>query len=144
MSRRRGGGRRCSRLSTCSTSGSTRSTSSTRAGRRSDAGAEVARLGERLDAAYRTTAANLPANAAVQVEDDDLVLSALDKLEEPASLVALRSAVQARMPRLDLPELLLEVHARTGFADGFTRANECGARADEMAAVKRWLLNRWT
>ena len=70
-----------------------------------DAGAEVARLGERLDAAYRTTAANLPANAAVQVEDDDLVLAALDKLDEPASLVALRTAVQARMPRLDLPGL---------------------------------------
>ncbi len=98
-----------------------------------DAGAEVARLGGRLDAAYRTTAANLPANVGVRVEDDDLVLSALDKLEEPASLVALRAAVQARMPRLDLPELLLEVHARTGFADGFTHASEGGARAGDVA-----------
>src|ERR687894_1090110 len=89
--------------------------------------------GAHLDAAYRTTAASLPANAAVQVAGDDLALSALDRLEEPASLVALRAAVQGRMPRLDLPELLLEMHARTGFADGFTHASEGGARAGGVA-----------
>ncbi len=44
------------------------------------------------------------------------MLSALDKLEEPPSLIALRAAVTARLPRVDLPELLLEIHARTGFA----------------------------
>ncbi|MBV8917195.1 MAG: Tn3 family transposase, partial [Bradyrhizobium sp.] len=98
-----------------------------------DAGAEVTRLSERLDAAYRTTIANLPSNASVQVDGDELVLTALDKLEEPASLVALRAAVQARMPRVDLPELLLEMHARTGFADGFTHASEGGARAGDIA-----------
>ena len=36
---------------------------------------------------------------------------------------------QARIPRVDLPELLLEMHARTGFADGFTHASEGGPRA---------------
>ena len=39
-----------------------------------NAPAEVARLAERLDAAYRDTAANLPKNAAVQVNGDGLVL----------------------------------------------------------------------
>ena len=94
-----------------------------------DAPAEVARLAGRLDAAYRDTAANLPKNASVQVDGGDLVLSALDKLEEPASLVALKAAVAARLPRVDLPELLLEMHAPTRFADGFTHASEGGARA---------------
>ncbi len=94
-----------------------------------DAPSEVARLAERLDAAYRDTVANLPKNASVQVDGGDLVLSALDKLEEPASLVALKAAVAAWLPRVDLPELLLEMHARTGFADGFTHASEGGARA---------------
>ena len=65
--------------------------------------------------------------------DPDLVLSPLDKLEEPASLVALRGAVDARMPRVDLPELVLEIHARTGFADAFSHASEAKARAQDIA-----------
>jgi hypothetical protein len=88
---------------------------------------------ERLDAAYQDTAANLPKNAAVQVDGGELVLSVLDKLEEPPSfLVALKAAVATRMALLvlvDLPELLLEMHTRTDFADGFTHASEGGARA---------------
>jgi hypothetical protein len=95
----------------------------------SDAPAEVARLAERLDAAYRGTAANLRRNAAVHVDGAELVLCALDKLEEPPSLVALKAAVAARLPRVDWPELLLEMHARTGFAGGFSHASEGSARA---------------
>ncbi len=53
--------------------------------------------------------------------------------EEPASLVVLRAAVAARLPRLDLPELLLEMHAHTGFASGFTHASEGSARAGDVA-----------
>ena len=63
----------------------------------------------------------------------DLSVEPLDKLEEPPSLMALRAAVEARLPRLDLPELVLEVHARTGFADLFTHASEGGARAADVA-----------
>ena len=77
-------------------------------------------------------AANLPGNASVQLDGSDLALSALDRLEEAASLVALKSAVAARLPRVDLPELLLEMHARTGFACGFTHASEGGARAGDV------------
>ena len=98
-----------------------------------DAPAEVARLAARLDAAYRDTAANLPGNASVRIDGGELVLSALDKLDEPPSLVALKAAVAARLPRVDLPELLLEMHARTGFAAKFTHASEGGARAGDVA-----------
>ena len=98
-----------------------------------DASAEVARLAKRVDAAYQNTAAKLPGIADVAVDGSELVLSALDKLEEPPSLIALKAAVAARLPRVDLPELLLEMHARTGFAGGFTHASEGGTRAGDVA-----------
>jgi TnpA family transposase len=98
-----------------------------------DASAEVAGLAERVDAAYRNTAVKLPEIADVVVDGSELVLSPLDKLEEPPSLIALKAAVAARLPRVDLPELLLEMHARTGFAAGFTHASEGGARAGDVA-----------
>ena len=34
---------------------------------------------------------------------------------------------------MDMPELLLKMHARTGFAGGFTPASEGGARAGDVA-----------
>jgi TnpA family transposase len=98
---------------------------------------ELTRLAGRLNARYRATIANLPANAAVRIEgagdSADLVLSPLDKLDEPPSLVALRTAVAARLPRVDLPEILLEIHARTGFAADFTHASEAEARVEDLA-----------
>ncbi len=98
-----------------------------------NAPAEIASLSERLDVALRTIATNLPGNAAVAIDGDELVLTALDRIDDPPSLVALRAAVAARLPRVDLPELLLEMHARTGFADGFTHASEGGARVADVA-----------
>jgi hypothetical protein len=103
----------------------------------SAAGAEeVARMAGRLDAAYRATAARFPENASVHIETAAdgmaaLSLSAIEKLDEPASLMSLREAVSARMSRVDLPELLLEMNARTGFAAGFAHASERGPRALE-------------
>jgi TnpA family transposase len=98
-----------------------------------DGPAEIDRLSSHLDTTYRMTAGRLPRNAGVRMENDELVLSALDKLEEPPSLIALRAAVTARLPRVDLPELLLEIHARTGLAGGFTHASEGSARAGDLA-----------
>ena len=40
----------------------------------------------------------------------------------------LREAVAGRLPRVDLPELVLEIEARTGFVDAFTHASEAGSR----------------
>jgi len=76
----------------------------------------LAALAEELDHAYRQAASRIPDNPAVtieRVEDrDELVLSALDKIDEPPSLIALRDEVAARMPRADLPEIMLEIAAR--------------------------------
>jgi hypothetical protein len=108
-------------------------------GKSGNAAEEISRLTERLDRAFRTVASNLPRNASVRIEldgtDDDLVLTGLDRLEEPASLIALRSAVAARLPRVDLPELLLEIGARTGFAGAFTHASEAEARAQDLTTT---------
>ena len=106
-------------------------------GRAPDAQAELAALGEQLDTAYRRVAARLPDNAAVRVERgadrDHLVLTGLDRLAEPASLIALRERVAALLPRADLPEVLLEVQAWTGFAEEFTHLSEGAARAADLA-----------
>ena len=94
------------------------------------------RIGQELDEAYRRTADNLPTNEAVHIDRvhgrHELVLSGLDKLDEPPSLVALKTLVAQRLPRVELPELLLEVQAWTGFASDFTHVNEHGARADDL------------
>lgn len=97
----------------------------------------LAALAAELDQTYRAVAARLPNNPAVRFEivgdKKELVLSPLDKLEEPASLVALREAVNARLPKVDLPEILLEISARTGFTDAFTHLTERTARAQDLA-----------
>lgn len=75
-------------------------------------------------------ASRLPNNPAVRFEGaNELVVSSLDKLEEPASLLALRTAVNARLPRVGIEEILLEIAARTGFTDAFTHLTERSARA---------------
>jgi hypothetical protein len=89
---------------------------------------------QQLDQTYRTVAARFPQNPAIRIEShegkDRLVLSPLEKLEEPPSLVALRRAVAARLPRVDLPDILLEVAERTGFATAFTHVSEGNAQVD--------------
>ena len=93
-------------------------------------------LTKELDQAYRTTINNLPTNPAVRFElvngKERLVLSPLDKLEEPPSLVLLKQAVANRLPRVDLPEILLEIAARTGFAQSFTQITEHEIRARDL------------
>ena len=44
----------------------------------------------------------------------------------------LRDHVLARLPRIDLPELLLEIHTRTGFAHAFTHISEGVARVADL------------
>jgi TnpA family transposase len=105
-------------------------------GRNESPETELQSLRQQLDVAYHRTATNLPTNAAVRIEQvkgrDTLTLTGLDKLEEPPSLLTLREHVQARLPRVDLPELLLEMHARTGFAHEFTHISEGAARVTDL------------
>jgi TnpA family transposase len=96
--------------------------------------AELGELTRQLDHAYRQTAANLPSNPDARIERrhgrDELVVSPLDRSERSDSLIALQAAVRGRLPRVDLPDILLEVAARTGFAEAFTHVSEQHARVD--------------
>jgi TnpA family transposase len=101
----------------------------------SDPGEHLEEVGALLDEAYRRVAEGLPGNAAVSVGADgvSLDISRLDGLEEPASLVGLRKELGAMLPRVDLPDLLLETHERTGFADEFDHVAEGGgARVEDL------------
>jgi TnpA family transposase len=102
----------------------------------SDANPVLADLAIELDQTYRTVAARLPENPAVRIASDgekhDLILSPLDKIEESPSLVALRAEVAARLPRVDLPEIILEIAARTGFTKAFTHVSERESRAADL------------
>ncbi|WP_426032712.1 DUF4158 domain-containing protein [Caulobacter sp. DWP3-1-3b2] len=71
---------------------------------------ELARLSRRLDLAYRETAERVPVNSAVTItatpDGPDLSVERLEKIDEPPSLVALRAAVDAHLPRLTLPDFV--------------------------------------
>jgi TnpA family transposase len=96
-------------------------------------------LTRELDRTYRAVIARVPNNPAVRFEGDpdkeELILSPLDKIEEPDSLITLRKAVAERMPRVDLPEILLEIAVRTGFTDAFTHVSEQSARATGLTTT---------
>jgi hypothetical protein len=99
-------------------------------------GTDVDRWAARLDAAYRQLAEGLADNPSVRIEQrdgrDHLVLTGLDKLDEPPSLQQLRDDVDARLPVVQLPEVLLEAHAWTGCLDEFTHVSEATSRAGDL------------
>jgi TnpA family transposase len=83
------------------------------------------RLAAELDAAYRRTLEGLHADHAIhELAAGRLPVEQLDALPEPESLLALRDQVDRRLPDADLPDLLLEIAAKTGFIDGFSREHE--------------------
>ena len=89
-----------------------------------------------LDQTYRAVAGRLPSNAAVRFEfvggKQELILSPLDKLDEPDSFVFLQKRVAAMLPKIELPELILEIAARTRFPQAFTHVSESAARASDL------------
>jgi len=96
----------------------------------------IAALSRELDATYHAVAARLPSNPAARIETvdgkDDLILTGLDKLDEPLSLVKLRQEVNARLPRVELPEILMEIATRTGFTSKFTHVSERESRVSDL------------
>ena len=97
----------------------------------------IANLTGQLHETYQRVAARFEGNGAVRLDltgpHPALTISPLDKLDEPPSLTRLGDLVAGLLPKIDLTELLLEIHARTGFADEFTHVSESTARADGLA-----------
>ena len=103
----------------------------------SKSGEEAAKiLAVQLDTSYRETRNGLDTNTALLLHpanaNRNFLLSSLDELDEPATLTRLRREVSGRLPRVDLPEVLLEINALTGFADEFTHVSEQNARAEGL------------
>jgi hypothetical protein len=53
----------------------------------------------------------------LRIEDDELILSPLEADNRPASAEALEDLMTARLPLVELSELLIEVDAWTHFSD---------------------------
>ena len=89
-----------------------------------------------LDETYKLVAKNFDNNPFIRFDlikgSEELILTQLDKLDEPQSLKLLRSEVKSRLPRVDLPEVLLEIAKRTNFISAFTHINEGNARAVDL------------
>jgi TnpA family transposase len=105
-------------------------------GRSLDADAELNGLSQLLDSAYRKVAGAVDANPDLQIElvdgKPEIKVAKLDRLDEPASLARLRPAVQALMPHVDVPGVMLEVMGRTEFAQAFTHLSERLARVEDF------------
>lgn len=101
-----------------------------------DARAEIDALSQLLDTAYRNVAARVADNPDFRIEHVDgapqIAVSALDKLDEPASLKALRREATRRLPKVDLPDAILEIMQRTQFAQAFTHLSERQARVENF------------
>ena len=104
-----------------------------------DISAELAmeRLSRQLEETYQRTAAHLPTNTALQIErrdgEDILNLERLERVAEPESLSTLRDAISARLPFVDLPEVILEVAQHTGFFSHFTHVSDSNAHVEDLA-----------
>lgn len=105
-------------------------------GREMSAERALENLGQQLEDAYQRTAANVPTNAALQIEQRDGAdvpnLERLERLEEPESLRSLRAYVEACLPPVDLPEVILEVAQYTGFFSHFTHVSDSGAYVEDL------------
>jgi TnpA family transposase len=101
-----------------------------------DADAEIDGLSRLLDETYRNVAARAASNPDLRIETvggkPEIVVTPLDRLEEPDSLRALRPSVQGRMPKAGMPDVFLEVMARTGFAHAFTHLSERQAKVENF------------
>ncbi|ENA1771630.1 Tn3 family transposase [Yersinia ruckeri] len=89
-----------------------------------------------LDTTYREVVNRLPENPAIRFSDDgektELILTPLDAVEETPSLMALRQRVTDMLPRVDLPELILEIDARTRCTGAFTHVSEKSSRVTDL------------
>ena len=85
-----------------------------------------------LDGAYREVAGELLSNGAVVIHKGQLRLEKLGAAPEPPGLEAVRGEIARMMPRVDFPEVLLEIFSRTGAVDCFTHISGAQTRMDEL------------
>lgn len=93
-------------------------------------------LEKELDAAYQQVANNLPENTKARLETTAdktrFILEPLEEVAEPDSLLALREAVHALLPRVNIADIIQEVAAWTGCLDDFTHISEGPIRSRDL------------
>ena len=99
-----------------------------------DPDALLAEHARALDAAYREVGGRLAANTEVSIGDDGKIhLTGLKAIEEPPSLVDLRARTTAMLPRVELPEVILEVMSwAPALAEAFTAVSGGQSRLDDL------------
>ncbi|MFF8382536.1 Tn3 family transposase [Streptomyces kanasensis] len=101
----------------------------------------LAELVRGLDAGWKQLAerlqeAGLAAKVSIEVQDDGRLKLNVDKLgalSEPKTLTWLRKRVEKMLPKIDLPDLLFEVHAWTGFLDAFVHLGDGTTRMKDLS-----------
>ncbi|GGJ58600.1 Tn3 family transposase [Deinococcus roseus] len=103
-----------------------------------DADTFISGISEDLHLHYLFVAGRVKKNASLVLQDSEdqkSVRPHLEKLDafiEPDSLKWLRAEVKKLLPKVDLPELLLEVHSWTGFLSMFTHISEGNSRVTDL------------
>jgi len=96
----------------------------------------LAALEQDLETQYRVTLEGLPANSDVRLEEKEgkttLTLKPLEKLPTSESLKQLEQEFESRLPNIDLPEILLELHAATACLSDFHLASESETRSEDL------------
>ncbi|PRX45336.1 Tn3 transposase DDE domain-containing protein [Nonomuraea fuscirosea] len=92
----------------------------------------LAELASALEGAYVRVLDGLGSNTAVQFVGGRLQLERLGPLAEPPLMKELRSLIDGMLPRLDFPELLLEVFDRTGLPADFTHVAGTDAMMEDF------------
>lgn len=100
----------------------------------------LAALVTALDAAWKLMAERLEeagkdAKVSIEVQPNGrakLNVDALGALGEPKSLRWLRKTVEKMLPKIDLPDLLFEVHSWTGFLDAFVHLGDGTTRMKDL------------
>ena len=99
-----------------------------------DPGALLAAHIRTLDATYREVGGRLKTNDAVDIDEDGKIhLSGVKAVEEAPSLVDLRKRTASMLPRVDLPEVILEVMSwEPGIPAAFTAVSGGRARLEDL------------
>jgi TnpA family transposase len=93
-------------------------------------------LTKQLDQSYHRVAERFTANPGARIEQvngiDRLVVTGLDKLDEPASLIETKKRVHELLPKTEITDAILEINGFTGFCDEFSHVSESHARVENL------------
>lgn len=89
---------------------------------------ELQKLSDQLDDAYQQTGKVFDSDDGLRFEDVDRqtrpIVPSLDAIPQSPSLQLFKQHLTGRLPTVDLPQLMLDVHQMTGFAEAFTHSSE--------------------